>query len=98
MIQFEETPLPTFTLIKIEKGVKVYPGIKDLPIHIRQNFRNEFIRFAIKQVANSKSPWVNPDVHSLQATYQLVYPIFPAQIRHNDAVFHPVSVSLFVFF
>jgi len=47
MIQFEETPLPTFTLIKIEKGVKVYPGIKDLPVHIRQNFRNEFIRFAI---------------------------------------------------
>lgn len=90
-IQFGETPLPVFTLPRIVKGSKVYPGIKDLPPHIRQDFRNEFIRVVIKQVANSQSPWMNPDVESLQATYQVVYPIFPARIRHSDAVYHPVS-------
>lgn len=89
-VQFEETPLPTFTLPRMVKGSKTYPGIKDLPVHIRQNFRNEFIRFVIKQVASSESPWTNPDIDSLQAMYQLVYPIFPARIRHSDAVHHPV--------
>jgi len=90
-IQFEENPVPTFTLPRITKGVKVYPGIKELPAHIRQNFRNEFIRFVIRQVANSQSPWINPDVNSLQCMYQLVYPTFPARLRHSDAVYHPVS-------
>ena len=71
-------------------GSRVYPGIKDLPVHIQHNFRNEFIRFIIKQVAISKLPWINPDVHSIQEAYGLVYPTFPAHIRHNDAVFHPV--------
>ena len=56
-IQLEEiSPVSTFTLPKITKGGKVYPGIKDLPIHIRQNFHNEFICFVIKQVASSRSP------------------------------------------
>lgn len=73
--------------------VKVLPGIKDLPEHIRKNFRNEFIRFVMKQVANLQSPWMNPDVDALQAMYQIVYPIFPARIRHSDAVFNPVSNS-----
>ena len=73
------------------KGSRVHPGIKDLPAHIHKNFQNEFIHFIIKQVANLESPWVNPDVASLQAMYQIVYPIFPAQIRHSDAVHHPVS-------
>ena len=91
IIQFDDAPLPTFTLPRIEKGTKVYPGIKDLPLHIRQNFRNEFIRFVIKQVANSQSPWVNLDVNSLQTMYQIVYPIFHARIRHSDAVYHPVG-------
>jgi hypothetical protein len=36
--------------------VKVFPGIKDLPVHLCQNFRNEFIYFIIKHVANSESP------------------------------------------
>ena len=94
IIQFDETPLPTFTLPRIEKGVKVYPGINNLPLHIRQNFRNEFIRFVIKQVANSQSPWVNTDVNSLQTMYQIVDPIFPAWIRHSDAVYHPVGRPL----
>ena len=94
MIQFEETPVPTFTLARIVKGSKIFPGIKDLPAHIRQNFRNEFIRFVIKQVANSKLPWINPDVESLQATYQVVYPVFPARIRHSDAVYHPVCNAI----
>ena len=95
--QFEEAPLlPTFTLPRIVNGLKVFPGIKDLPAHIRQNFRNEFIRFVIKQVANSQSPWINPDVNALQAMYQLVYPVFPTQLRHSDAVYHPVSSFLTV--
>ena len=80
-----------FTLVRIQKGVRVYPGIKDLPAHIRPNFRNEFIRYAIKQVANSEVPWTNPDVDSIQSMYQIVYPTFPAKIRHSDAVYHPVS-------
>ena len=73
-------------------GSRVYPGIKDLPAHIRQNFRKEFIRFVIKQVANSKSPWSNLDVDSMQLAYNIVYPTFPARIRNSDAVFHPVGV------
>ena len=72
----------------------MYPGIKDLPAHIRQNFRGEFIRFVIKQVANSQSPWVNPDIRSLQPIYELIYPTFPARLRHSDAVYHPVSYPL----
>ena len=80
----------------MEKATKVYPGIRDLPAHIRQNFRNEFIRFVIKQVGNSQSPWVNPDVDSLQVMYQIVYPIFPGRIQHSDAVHHPVSRLPFV--
>ena len=94
VIQIEGNPLPTFILPRITKGVKVYPGIKDLPVHIRQNFRNEFIRFVVKQVANSEAPWINPDVLTLQNVYQLVYPTFPAQLRHGDAVYHPVSFFL----
>ena len=94
IIQFDEaSQIPTFTLPRIIKGAKVYPGIKDLPAHIRQNFRNEFIRFIIKQVASSQSPWVNPDVKSLQSMYELIYPTFPARLRHSDAVYHPVSYS-----
>jgi hypothetical protein len=95
MTQFKETPsLPTFTLSRMVNGSRVNPGIKDLPAHIRQNFRNEFIRFVIKQVANSKLPWANPDLEALQAMYQVVYPVFPARLRHSDAVYHPVSDSL----
>ena len=80
-----------FTLVRIQKGVRVYPGIKDLPAHIRPNFRNKFIRYAIKQVANSEVPWTNPDVDSIQSMYQIVYRTFPAKIRHSDAVYHLVS-------
>ena len=76
-------------------GVKLYPGIKNLPLHISPNFRNMFIRTVIKHVANSELPWVNPDVVSLQSIYQLVYPMFPARIWHSDAVYHPVSGSSF---
>lgn len=73
------------------RGIKVYPGVKDLLVHIRQGFRNEFIRFVMKQVANSMSPWVNPDLNAFQSAYQVVYPMFPAHLRHSDAVVHPVS-------
>ena len=90
-IQFEETPVQTFTPPRIVKGARVYPGVKNLPAHIREHFRDRFIRFVIKQVANSKFPWANPDVESLQSTYQLVYPTFPGQLRPGDAVCHPVS-------
>lgn len=74
--------------------VKIFPGVKDLPDHIRPNFRNDFIRLVFKQIAISQSPWTNPDVNALQAVYQIAYPIFPARIRHSDAVFNPVSDSL----
>lgn len=80
-----------FALPRSIKGVKVYPGLKDLPAHLRQNFRNEFIRYVIKCVANLQSPWANPSIESIQVSYQLVYPLFPAQVRNNDAVHHPVS-------
>jgi len=90
----EENPLPTFTLPRSVKGTKVYPGIRDLPAHIRDRFRDEFIRFVMKQVANSKSPWTNPDVDSLQTAYNIVYPTFPARIRHSDAVYHPTTSAL----
>ena len=73
------------------RGSKVNPGVKDLPASIRANFRNIFIRYVIKQVANSESPWVNPDVDSLQSMYDTVYTTAPAQLQHNDAVCHPVS-------
>lgn len=73
------------------RGSKVNPGVKDLPGFIRTNFRNTFIRYAIKQVANSDSPWGNPDVDSLQSMYDTVYPMAPAELRHNDAVCYPVS-------
>jgi len=94
--QFEEAPLAVFAMPKTVKGVKLLPGVKDLPSHIRQNFRNEFIRFVMKQTANSRSPWTNPDVNALQAMYQIVYPIFPARIQHSDAVFNPVGGPLSV--
>jgi hypothetical protein len=74
----------------------VYPGIKDLPAHIREHFRDEFIRFVVKQIANSKFPWTNPDVDSLQASFNIVYPTFPGRIRHSDAVHHPVSGLVFI--
>lgn len=73
------------------KGSRVFPGIKDLPAHIHQNFRNEFIRYVIKHVASSKLPWVNPELNSLQSMYNIVYPMYPARVRHSDAVYHPVS-------
>ena len=91
IFQFEDIPINTFTLPKVENGSRNYPGVKDLPLHIRPNFRNEFIRFVIKHVANSKLPWMNPDLDSLQAMYNIVYPEFPARIRHSDAVYHPVG-------
>ena len=78
------------------RGSKVYPGVKDLPIHLRQNFRNEFIRFIIREVTNSQLPWTNPDVASLQSAFQVIYPLFPARLRHSDAVCHPVSYFLFL--
>jgi len=93
MIQLKEIQLPTFTLPRIVNGTKVYPGVKDLPAHIHQNFRNEFIRFVIKHIANSELPWVNPDVDSFQTMFNIVYPTFRARIRHNDAIYHPVSDS-----
>ncbi|KAF9779254.1 hypothetical protein BJ322DRAFT_1113597 [Thelephora terrestris] len=34
------------------------------------------------------------DLDSIQASYDIVYPIFPARIRHSDAVYHPTISSL----
>lgn len=83
---------PVYLLPKINaKRQKVYPGIKDLPPHIRMNFRNTFIRIIIRNVFNSEQPWVNPNLESLQLAYDKVYPAYPARLRCNDAVFHPVG-------
>ena len=38
-------PLPKFV-----KCQKVFPGIKDLPPHIRTDFRNRFIRVVIRDI------------------------------------------------
>ena len=70
---------------------KVYPGIKDLPAHIRTDFRNTFIRVVIREVFSSDQPWSNPDLPMLQLAYDKVYPLHPARLRCNDAAFHPVN-------
>jgi len=69
---------------------KIYPGVKDLPPHIRTNFRNIFIRVIMRSVFNSEEPWVNPSLASLQLLYDKVYEAYPARLRCNDAVVHPV--------
>ncbi|KAF9778113.1 hypothetical protein BJ322DRAFT_1114359 [Thelephora terrestris] len=53
-------------------------------------------RIVTMNVANSTSPWVNPDVNALQPMYEVVYPASPARLRHNDAVFHPTVTALAV--
>ena len=68
----------------------MYPGIKDLPAHIREGFRNTYIRLVIRDVFNSEEPWINPDLPTLQRTYDATYPAYPARLQPNDAVFHPV--------
>ena len=73
------------------KGSKVNPGVKDLPTSIHANFHNIFICHVIRHVTNSEVPWANPDVDVLQSMYNTVYPMSPARLRHNDAVYHPVS-------
>jgi len=70
---------------------KIYPGIKDLPPHIRIGFCNNFIRVAIRNVFNSEEPWVNPDLASLQLLYDRVYEAYPARLRCGDAIVHPVQ-------
>ena len=91
-----DDPRSVYKLPEVIDGQKVYPGIKDLPTHIRANFRNEFIHYVIRDVFNSEHPWVNPDLQALQHAYDQVYLAYPARIRHNDAVSHPVSTfSLF---
>ena len=87
--QVEETRV--FPLPKVVNRQRIYPGIKDLPQHIRMDFRNIFIRLAIRDVFNSKEPWINPDLHRLQRLYDGIYPEYPARLQSNDAVFHPVS-------
>jgi hypothetical protein len=75
------------------KGQKVYPGVKDLPQHIRVDFRNMFICLVIWDVINSEGPWLNPDLPLLQHTYNKVFPAYPARLQVGDAVSHPVSGS-----
>ena len=69
---------------------RVYPGIKDLPIHVRAGFRNMFIRPVIRGSFDTAQPWHNPDLAMLQATYNKIFPEYPARLRANDAVVHPV--------
>lgn len=79
-----------FALPRTVNQQKVYPGIKDLPPHIRMNFRNGFIRSVIHGVFNSGAPWANPDLQTLQLSYDRIYPAYPARLQPNDAVSHPV--------
>ena len=88
-IQTEDT-LAVYPLPKIVNQQKVYPGIKDLPSHIRTNFRNLFIRPVIQDIFNSEQPWVNPDLSALQLAYDNAYPAYPARLQWSDAVVHPV--------
>ena len=81
-------PLPKFV-----KRQKVFPGIKDLPPHIRTDFHNRFIRVVIRDIFNSKQPWSNPDVPTLQRMYDKVFPVYTARLRANDTVCHPVGLS-----
>lgn len=83
-----------YLLPRFVKRQKVFPGIKDLPPHIRTDFRNRFIRVVIRDIFNSKQPWTNPDVATLQRVYDQVFPAYTARLRANDAVFHPVGLSL----
>jgi hypothetical protein len=83
---------PVYLLPRLtSKRQKIYPGVKDLPPHIRAGFRNMFIRTIIRDVFNSEQPWINPDLVSLQLAYDGIYPTYPARLRCNDAVFHPVN-------
>jgi len=95
--QMEDTrpvyPLPRITIVGTIRQ-KVYPGIKELPEHIRTNFRNTFIRVVIRNVFSSNQPWSNPDLQMLQLAYDKVFPSYPARLRCNDAIFHPVTSTL----
>jgi hypothetical protein len=79
LVQFTSSP-------RLSTAKRVYPGIKDLPPHVRTNFRNRFIRYVIRDIFNSEQPWANPDLPTIQHAYDQVYPAYPALIRHNDAV------------
>ena len=87
--QVEDT-CPVYSLPRIVNRQRVYPGIKDLPPHICMNFRNTFIRLIIRDVFDSEQPWVNPDLSMIQLAYDKIYPAYPARLRSNDAIFHPV--------
>lgn len=84
-----------FSLPRIVGRQKLYPGIKDLPQHIRMDFRNTFIRLVIRGIFNSEEPWVNPELSTLQSMYSSIYPAYPARLQLNDAVFHPVSPKIY---
>ncbi|KAF9791047.1 hypothetical protein BJ322DRAFT_1104702 [Thelephora terrestris] len=89
-----EDPRPVYLLPRFINRQKTYPGIKDLPSHIRMDFRNRFIRVIIRDIFNSERPWTNPDLETLQRVYDKVYPAYVARLRTNDAVFHPTITSI----
>lgn len=89
-----EDSRPVYQLPEVINRQKVFPGIKDLPPHIRTNFRNAFIRPVVRDVFNSEQPWANPDLAMLQLMHDRVYSVYPARVRYNDAIFHPVRSSL----
>ena len=93
-IQTEEY-CPVYKLPVVVDRQKIYPGIKDLPSHIRVNFRNGFIRHVIRDVFNSEQPWANPDLSALQQAHNCTYSAYPAQLQHNDAICHPVGIFIF---
>ena len=83
-----------YLLPRIVNRQKVFPGIKDLPPHIRTDFRNKFIRPLIRDVFNFEQPWANPKLLALRLAYDKIYLAYPARLRCNDAVFHLVGSIL----
>ena len=97
---------------KDETGQKQQPGLKDLPLWLRENFRNLYIWRIIEWVGLSDQPWNNPCVASLEQEFYRVYsahqissddgaamPLRSArQIRlhSDDAVVVPVSSDILV--
>ena len=88
-------PLPQpFSLpraFKEKDGQKQQPGIRHLPLWLRENFRNLYIRRIVEQVCSSRTPWSNPGLASLQREFNYTYPTHRVRLHSDDAAVVPVS-------
>ena len=90
-------PSQPFSLPRVfrdEQGRRHQPGVKDLPKWLRESFRNLYIRRIIEQVCLSDTPWINPELSSLQRELNYAYPTHRIQLHSDDAAVVPVSVDL----